>query len=63
MDTPSRSPKGFIDGLLRRIELVPASDRLLLRVLFFVIIGSLITTLFILNRDNTSLVATRGGTI
>ncbi len=63
MDTSPRSPKGLINGLLRRIELVPASDRLILRALFFVIIGSLIATLFILNRDNTSLVATRGGII
>ena len=63
MNTSPRSPKGLINGLLRRIELVPASDRLILRALFFVIIGSLIATLFIANRDNTSLVATRGGVI
>ncbi len=63
MNTSPRKNSGLIDGLLRRIELVPASDRLILRVLFFVVIGSLIATLFIFNRDNTSLVATRGGVI
>lgn len=63
MQPKKRSVRGFVDGLISHIELVPASDRLILRVFFFAIIASLIATLFILNRDNTSLVATRGGVI
>ena len=60
---PNKSKSGLIDGLLRRVEMVPASDRFLLRLLFFVIVGSLIFTLFHFNSENSSVTATRGGTL
>lgn len=64
MDTESKNARpGAIDGFLRRVELVPASDRFLLRLLFFVIIGSLIFTLFYLNSENSSITATKGGSL
>jgi peptide/nickel transport system substrate-binding protein len=45
------------------MELVPASDRLILRLLFFVIIGGLIFTSYQLNQQFSSVTATKGGTI
>lgn len=64
MDSKSKKARfGAADALLRRIEMVPSSDRFLLRILFFVIIGSLIFTLFHLNSDYSSVTATKGGTL
>lgn len=55
-DTP-----GFFDRLLGRIESTPASDRLLLRIAFFLVIGCGIYLLLVLNGQFSSPVATRGG--
>lgn len=64
MDTEQKSARtGAFDALLRRIEMVPAGDRFLLRLLFFVIIGSLIFTVYHLNSENSSITATKGGTL
>ncbi len=57
---PSRN---LIDGFLKRIELVPTSDRFILRVLFFAVIASLVYFGLTINNDNSTLVATRGGVI
>ncbi len=64
MDTKQkRTRTSVFDALLRRVELVPASDRFLLRILFFVIIGGLIMSVFAFNDSYSSVTATRGGTI
>ncbi len=52
-----------VDSLLKKMEMVPASDRFLLRILFFLIIGSLIFTVYHFNSSKSSVTATRGGTI
>ena len=64
MDSKSQKARfGALDALMRRIEMVPASDRFLLRILFFFIIGSLIFTVLELNATNSATTPTRGGTI
>ena len=64
MDSHSPTPKSrLFDKLLRRIELVPASDRFVLRMLFFAVLLGVIFTLFHLNQNYSSVTATRGGTI
>lgn len=60
---PKRARTSAFDALLRRIEMVPASDRVLLRILFFSVIGSLIFTIFTFNDGFSSITATKGGTI
>ena len=60
---PKKARSGAVDALLRRIEMVPASDRFFLRILFFAVIGSVIFTLYHFNSDNSSITATRGGTL
>lgn len=48
---------------MRRIELVPASDRFFLRILFFFVIGSGIFLFLSFNADHSEVTAVRGGTI
>lgn len=55
-DTP-----GFFDRLLGRIESTPASDRLLLRIAFFLVIACGIYLLLVLNGQFSAPSATRGG--
>lgn len=60
---PKKSRFSITDSFLRKIEMVPASDRFLLRILFFLVIGSLIFTIYHFNNSNSTITATRGGTI
>lgn len=53
----------FFDRFLRRIEGVPASDRAVLRLVFFIVIGTAIWSVFSLNQQFTEVVPTRGGSI
>jgi len=55
--------RNLVDAFLKRIELVPTSDRFILRILFFAVIGSLVYFALTVNNDNATLVATRGGII
>lgn len=59
----TKNRTNLIDSLLKRIEIVPASDRFLLRILFFAIISSLLFTLYHLNQNFSSATPTRGGSI
>ncbi|MEK7638709.1 MAG: peptide ABC transporter substrate-binding protein [Patescibacteria group bacterium] len=54
---------GFFDRLLRRIETIPASDRFLLRIVFFLIIATGLSLAFAVNQQFSAATATRGGTI
>jgi peptide/nickel transport system substrate-binding protein len=58
---PSK-PRLF-DRLLSLIEVKPASDRLILRVLFFVIVFSGVFTLISINNHYSSVTPIRGGTL
>lgn len=60
---PQKARFGALDALMRRIEMVPASDRFLLRILFFFVIGSLIFAVLEYNASHSSVTATKGGTI
>lgn len=52
-----------VDSLLERIERSPASDRLLLRVLFFVIIFSGAATIYLANQSHTATTPVSGGVL
>lgn len=62
MNTRTSRPN-LVDNFLKRIELVPTSDRFILRILFFAVIASFVYFALVMNADNSELVATRGGTI
>lgn len=65
MEPYYESSKNFslIDRLLRRIENRNSSDRLLLRLAFFAIVGSFIWLLFLLNNNYSVMTPIRGGVI
>ncbi|MBP6881441.1 MAG: peptide ABC transporter substrate-binding protein [Candidatus Pacebacteria bacterium] len=53
----------FFDRFLHRIEGVPASDRSLLRIVLFVVIGAVIWLALAVNQQFSEVVPTRGGSI
>lgn len=63
MKSTSPSSIRLLDRFINLIEAPLHSDRLLLRVLFFVTIGSLIWLLLALNQNSSAVTPTRGGTI
>lgn len=63
MNRSSDSSLRLLDRLLGLIEGVPGSDRLLLRVLFFLVIGSLIWLAFSINSQQSALTPIRGGSM
>lgn len=60
---PTRRKRSLVERLLHVIEARPASDRLILRVALFVVIGGAIATLIIWNNTYTASTPVSGGTI
>ncbi len=63
MESHSQSSSRLLDRFLSLIETTRHSDRLLLRGLFFVVVGSAVWLLFSLNEQFSAVTPTRGGTI
>ncbi|MCA9357793.1 peptide ABC transporter substrate-binding protein [Candidatus Kaiserbacteria bacterium] len=63
MTSPTNPSLGLLDKLLHRIEGTPPSDRLFLRVLFFLVIATGIWFALSFNDDRSAITPTRGGTI
>ncbi len=60
---PRTKRRSLVHTLMGQIETKPASDRLVLRTAFFVIVGSIIATLIIWNNTFTVATAVGGGTL
>jgi len=63
MKTSSESSPRLLDRLLNIIEAIPGSDRLILRIAFFVVVGTGIWMIFSLNQNYSEITPTRGGSI
>ncbi len=63
MNSPQDSSPKLLDRFLAAIEGAPGSDRLLLRITFFMIIASFVWLAFSLNQEHSEVTPTRGGTI
>lgn len=63
MESSTESSPRLIDRFMDRIESVPGSDKLLLRVAFFAIIGTGVWLILTINQQYTENTPTRGGSI
>lgn len=63
MTPPTKPSLGVLDKFLHRIEGTPASDRLVLRILFFMVVATGIWFALSLNDERSAITPTRGGTI
>jgi peptide/nickel transport system substrate-binding protein len=61
MTSPGKSPLNFLDRLIDKIESVPASDRLIIRIAFFTIIFSGVWLLYAANSNYAEVTPTEGG--
>lgn len=60
---PKARYRSLVERLLQVIESRPASDRIILRIVFFVIVGSIIATFIIWNNGIAASTAVGGGTM
>lgn len=60
---PKSRYRSLVERLLNVIEARPTSDRIILRIAFFVIIGSTLSALILWNNNHTAEVPAQGGTL